>query len=261
LLCVASHHFKPEIVISGGVDKQLVVSDWKRKIKLCVFEASAPVLDVAFNPKQEYGDYIVATFMDAKHSLLRLENHDGIWKIEQLFSFHDHNRHGAMKVAWSHDGVLFATGSSDKSLNVYKCSDLNNSTKLPSCEKFKSFFFNGTVEAIVFVPPSNVGVPEYLVVSVRDDCYMHYIDCNTFEKERYANEVLRNKSYSGANSSCSCDGLNRINMNQDGIEHVSFTIMDLQVSPSGKYLLAATDTSRHFIFGVSFFVYTIVYFY
>lgn len=39
-------------------------------------------------------------------------------------------------------------------------------------------------------------------------------------------------------------------MNQDGIEHVSYTIMDLRISPSGKYLLAATDTSRHLIFGV-----------
>lgn len=39
-------------------------------------------------------------------------------------------------------------------------------------------------------------------------------------------------------------------MNQDDIEHVSYTIMDLRVSPSGKYLLAATDSSRHFIFAV-----------
>lgn len=40
-------------------------------------------------------------------------------------------------------------------------------------------------------------------------------------------------------------------MNQDGIEHVSYTIMDLRVSPkSGKYLLAATDKDRHFIFPV-----------
>lgn len=39
-------------------------------------------------------------------------------------------------------------------------------------------------------------------------------------------------------------------MNQDGIEHVSYTIMDLRVSPSGKYLLAATDSSRNFIFEV-----------
>lgn len=41
-----------------------------------------------------------------------------------------------------------------------------------------------------------------------------------------------------------------MNMNQDGIEHVSYTIMDLRVSPSGKYLLAATDSSRLFVFEV-----------
>jgi hypothetical protein len=39
-------------------------------------------------------------------------------------------------------------------------------------------------------------------------------------------------------------------MNQDDIEHVSYTIMDLRVSPNGKYLLAATDKDRHFIFAV-----------
>lgn len=39
-------------------------------------------------------------------------------------------------------------------------------------------------------------------------------------------------------------------MNTDGIEHVSFTIMDLRLSPTAKYLLAATDTNRLFIFAV-----------
>ena len=39
-------------------------------------------------------------------------------------------------------------------------------------------------------------------------------------------------------------------MNSDGIEHVSYTIMDLSLSPSGKYLLAATDSNRNFIFAV-----------
>lgn len=43
-------------------------------------------------------------------------------------------------------------------------------------------------------------------------------------------------------------------MNKDGIEHVSYTIMDLRLSPSNKYLLAATDTNRLFIFEVRGFV-------
>ena len=25
---------------------------------------------------------------------------------------------------------------------------------------------------------------ELLVIAVRDDCYVHYVDCTTFEKER-----------------------------------------------------------------------------
>jgi hypothetical protein len=54
----------------------------------------------------------------------------------------------------------------------------------------------------------------------------------------------------GTASRCCVVGY-RVNMNPDDIEHVSYTIMDLSLSPSGKYLLAATDSNRNFIFSVS----------
>ncbi|KAG2525009.1 hypothetical protein BBO99_00003070 [Phytophthora kernoviae] len=243
LLSVSSHATKPEIVVTGGADKCICVHDWRTKTKLCSIQTSAPVLALAFNPKTEFADYFVAAGMDAKHALYRLVRQGEEWELETVWEFNDHTRHGAFKVAWSASGLLFATGSSDKSLNIYQCSQLVRADARDThggekCEKIKSFYFNGTVEAIVFAPSpstaSEEGVSELsvepsshevLVIAVRDDCYVHYVDCSTFEKER-------------------------VNMNPDGIEHVSYTIMDLALSPSGKYLLAATDSNRNFIFSI-----------
>ncbi|KAG3197426.1 hypothetical protein PC128_g6855 [Phytophthora cactorum] len=222
LLSVSAHATRPEIVITGGADKCVCVHDWKTGQKLCAVETSAPVLALALNPKREFADYFVAAGMDATHTLYRLEQQGEQCSVHTVCEFHDHNRHGAFKLAWSASGLLFATGSSDKSLNIYQCSQLNGAGQ--QAEKIKSFYFNGTVEAMVFAP-SGLESSELLVVAVRDDCYVHYVDCSTFEKER-------------------------INMNPDGIEHVSYTIMDLSLSPSGKYLLAATDSNRNFIFSV-----------
>ncbi|CAH0514068.1 unnamed protein product [Peronospora belbahrii] len=185
LLSVSTHATRPEIVITGCADKCISVHDWKMGRKLCETETSNLVLALAFNPNRKYADYFVAAGMDAKHALYRLCL-----------------------------GLVEGRGQGGDE----------------QCEKIKSFYFNGTVEAIVFAPGSlfetrDEGAHELLVIAARDDCYVHYVDCSTFEKER-------------------------VNMNPDGIEHVSYTIMDLSISSSGKYLLAATDASRHFIFSV-----------
>ncbi|KAF1789766.1 WD40 repeat, conserved site [Phytophthora cactorum] len=194
LLSVSAHATRPEIVITGGADNG----------------NQCPGVGFGVNPKREFADYFVAAGMDATHTLYRLEQQGEQCSVHTVCEFHDHNRHGAFKLAWSASGLLFATGSSDKSLNIYQCSQLNGAGQ--QAEKIKSFYFNGTVEAMVFAP-SGLEISELLVIAVRDDCYVHYVDCSTFEKER-------------------------INMNPDGIEHVSYTIMDLSLSPSGKYLLA-----------------------
>ncbi|KAG1692771.1 hypothetical protein DVH05_024386 [Phytophthora capsici] len=231
LLSVSTHATRPEIVVSGGADKCICVHDWKTGEKLCGLSTSSPVLSLAFNPTREYANYFVAGGMDARHALYRLVHQGEEWRIDTVAEFHDHNRHGAFKLAWSNDGRMFATGSSDKSLNIYQCLQLvgwEGEGRSEQIEKIKSFYFNGTVEAMVFAPEMNGDKDasgELLVIAVRDDCYVHYVDCSTLEKER-------------------------VNMNPDGIEHVSYTIMDLSLSPSGKYLLAATDSNRNFIFSI-----------
>lgn len=186
LLSVSAHATRPEIVISGGADKCICVHDWKTGRKLCAVATSAPVLELAFNPRRDYADCFVGAGMDAKHALYRLVEDGDEWRVDTLCEFSDHTRQGAFKVAWSASGLLFATGSSDKSLNIYQCSQLEDGANV-QCEKIKSFYFNGTVEAIVFAPESSQEERdrELLVIAVRDDCYVHYVDCSTFEKERY----------------------------------------------------------------------------
>ncbi|RLN25860.1 hypothetical protein BBJ28_00000849 [Nothophytophthora sp. Chile5] len=183
LLCVSAHALRPGLVITGGADKQICVHDWRSKRTLCAVECSAPVLTLAFNPRPEYADYFVAASMDAKHGLYRLVEGQEGWMIEKLFEFHDHTRQGAFRVAWSASGQLFATGASDKTLHIYQCSNLKT-TGEETCEKIQSFYFNGTVEAIVFAPAPlsdleateeelkpSLSAKELIVLAIRDDCY------------------------------------------------------------------------------------------
>jgi len=182
----------PEIVLTGGADKCVCVHDWKTGRKLCSVVTSAPVLALACNPRAEYADYFVAAGMDARHALYRLVKSADAYHVETVQDFHDHNRQGAFKLAWSKSGLLFATGSSDKSVNIYRCTQLvagDGESGGERCEQIKSFYFNGAVEAMVFAPAEvsdegGASDRELLVIAVRDDCYVHYVDCTTFEKER-----------------------------------------------------------------------------
>lgn len=199
LLSVAAHSTRPELALTGGVDKSICLHDWQQRLKLCGFSAGAPVLSLVFNPRPELADYFVAGFMDATHGLYKLAvDGNGSWSIEEVARFHDHTRHGTLRAVWSATGLLFATGSSDKSLNMYRCSfDAAEADKM-QCEKLKTFYFNGTVEAIAFAPrpgdsqtdgvetteTARAEVSELLAIAVRDDCYVHYVDCSTLEKER-----------------------------------------------------------------------------
>ncbi|OQS04813.1 hypothetical protein THRCLA_02976 [Thraustotheca clavata] len=214
VLSVSGHVTRSNIIASGAVDKCVKVYDWKSKQLLDTFDAGAPVLAVSFHPQVEYADYLLVSCMDGHSYVLMLNGTE----LKLVQAFHDHTRQGNVRHIWLSQGLAFATAASDKTAHLYRSSQQVNFTIA------KSYYFNGTVEALTVVPAATTEA-EQLVIAVRDDCYVHYVDCTTLEKIR-------------------------LNMNADGIEHVSYTIMDLRVSPSGKYLLAATDSNRHFIFQV-----------
>ena len=63
-----------------------------------------------------------------------------------------------------------------------------------------------------------------LVVSARDEPFMRHIDLETLAEAR-------------------------ISLNKDAWNmHVSFAALDINVSPDGKYLCAATDAHKHIVY-------------
>ncbi|EQC40144.1 hypothetical protein SDRG_02794 [Saprolegnia diclina VS20] len=214
-LSVSGHVLRPHIVASGAVDRCVKVHDYASKALLATFDAGAPVLALAFHPQPAYADYLLANCMDGRTFVLKL-NGDELTLVQ---AFHNHTRQGNVRHAWLSTGLAFVTAASDKTAHLYRLDDATSTFLIA-----KSYYFNGTVEALAVVPASTTHA-ELIALAVRDDCYLHYVDCATLEKTR-------------------------LNMNTDGIEHVSYTILDLRTSPSGKYLLAATDANRHFVFEV-----------
>ncbi|OQR92501.1 hypothetical protein ACHHYP_03658 [Achlya hypogyna] len=215
MVSVSGHAYRAHIVASGAVDRCVKVHNWETKELLATFDAGAPVLALAFHPRQDVADYLLASCMDGRHFVLHF---DGA-ALTPVQSFHDHNRQGNIRHAWLGEGFGFITAASDRAAHLYTASGPTGPFAIA-----KSYYFNGTIEALTVVP-ATAGNAERIVLAVRDDCYLHYIDCQTLEKTR-------------------------LNMNTDGIEHVSYTILDLRVSPSAKYLLAATDANRHFVVAV-----------
>lgn len=228
LLTVAVHAARRGVVLTGGADKRVCAHDWRRRRTLAELAVSAPVLALAFHP--QLVDVFVAALMDGRHGLFRLVRGDGVddivdddsgadedegvgaasnvsehvsgWSIEMVQMLHEHTRPGAMKLAWSTNGEFFATGASDKALHVFRCAHLDAPAET-TCEKVRSFYFNGAVEAMTFIPATRTAVEreeplksasprsELLAVAVREDCYVHYVDFSTFEKERCVTAWLR----------------------------------------------------------------------
>jgi COMPASS component SWD3 len=163
-------------------------------------------------------------------------------RLTIVHSFQDHTKY-TVAVKWSHCGCFFASASHDKTVGIYKRQgeDAAEGGAVGGgvFTKVQTFYFNGCVEALVFLPygmswgsgdsridaSTSDGAPAActVMVSVRDDNYFHFIDSRTMTKTR-------------------------ANMNDHGDDHVSYTVMDLALSPNGKYVLAATDKHRHIIF-------------
>jgi len=136
---------------------------------------------------------------------------------ETLQEFKDHSKY-ATRAAWSPDGQYFATCGHDKNVNVYKRASAEEEPLVFELAKKKEF---PTIpEALCFLDDGMT-----LVASIREDNYLSHIDVTTFE-------------------------ITKVNMNPVGDDHVSFTVLDMALSPNGKYLLCSTDKSRLLLYVV-----------
>jgi len=163
------------------------------------------ILALAFHPHNS--STLLTGAMDGTHKIIDCTNKPQP-KVIQVFK--DHTKY-VVRVAWHPSGDMFATCSYDHSVCLYAKNDNLYALK-------KRFYYSANVEAIAFTPDGQT-----LIIAVREDNYLHYIDPNTLEEEKY-------------------------NMNQNLDDHVSFNALDLSIHPHGNYLLVATDKHRVIMF-------------
>ena len=178
---------------------------------------TAPVLCVLFCPTHRC--LLLSTAMDGTVVLSNAETG---------CIYHESKNHTkyAHRAVWSPCGSMFATLGHDKSIYVYKVSGMH-SEALPAADAAGEGVGSGdqdefgmTVEVIrkkdlVNIPEAACFLEDSstLVLSIRGDNYFHYLNVSTGEVQK-------------------------VNMNQLGDDHVSFTVLDLVLSPSGTLLLA-----------------------
>eukprot|EP01105_Mastigella_eilhardi_P008644 TRINITY_DN208_c1_g1_i1.p1 TRINITY_DN208_c1_g1~~TRINITY_DN208_c1_g1_i1.p1 ORF type:complete len:408 (-),score=122.25 TRINITY_DN208_c1_g1_i1:1265-2488(-) len=122
-------------------------------------------------------------------------------------SFKDHSKY-AVIVRWSIDGSMFATASYDKSVKLYKAT-----AAALTYECVHTWVFSTVVEALTFAPDGSI------YAAMRENNYIHILNPTDYTTRL-------------------------VNMNATGDDHVSFTVLDMSVSPSGNFLLLSTDRSR-----------------
>ncbi|EKX36237.1 hypothetical protein GUITHDRAFT_165807 [Guillardia theta CCMP2712] len=197
-----------EYIATGSADRSTKIVDFEtRKVLRTIVAHESPVLSLAFCPTSPH--LLLSTAMDGSAAISNAETG------EVVATFKNHNKY-VIRGAWSPDGQLFATCGHDKHVNIYKVvegepGEALEAPKAPIFEKFRSKEFVNIPEAIAFLSDSAT-----LVISIRGDNYLHYLDTQSGEDMK-------------------------VNLNQQGDDHVSFTVLDLVPSPDGKYLLASTD--------------------
>lgn len=210
----------------------------------------APVLTCAIHPWRQ--DIAVSGCMDGQVHVFSLVTG------EVLQKFTAHQKY-CVRVKWSPCGTLLATASYDQSVCLYRAiSDTLVSSaptgkaeeivstkdgtspgfmvgsdtdvgadagagadcgpRTPNFSFVDQFMFPGGVECITFIDRDEV-TPARLVVGTREDNCLTVIDTVT-----------------GART--------RLNMNAFGDDFISFTPMDLSISPNGQFILVSTDKDR-----------------
>lgn len=133
-------------------------------------------------------------------------------RVSTLFNDVVHSKY-VTRVRWLRKGNGFLSASHDRSLKLFQpaTSDEEGEFRL-----LNQWDFPGIIESLELTPDGNT-----VIVGVRDDNYLSYIDLNDPAFE-----------------------ITRVNLNSNGDDHVSFTPMDIQASPSGGHILVSTDKDR-----------------
>lgn len=127
-------------------------------------------------------------------------------------------------LVWSPSGPILAAASADGTVMVLKVFNLQDSGTV-EVEIVQRLHLSGTPESICFSADGSK-----LMCYIRDTPYLARFDLeNDFEMTK----VNLNRG-----SGAAVGGFE---------DHVSFAVMDMAVSPNGKYIAMATDTSRNIV--------------
>ncbi|KAJ5066966.1 hypothetical protein M0811_03310 [Anaeramoeba ignava] len=202
-------------IATTSTDKTLKITEIKTNKIIQTFDkiSKGTILCLDFHPNE---NVILGGAMDGTHFLINyLQNQDPI-------KFRDHSKYVSV-VSFSENGNYFLTGSHDYTINIYtkteqKEEKQEKEMKITEFTHKSKFTFVGVIESAIFGKTETE-----IIVSSRNDHFFHYIDLETSQDTR-------------------------INMNQNLDNHISFTVMDLQVSPDKNHLLVTTDKDRVLIY-------------
>ena len=132
-------------------------------------------------------------------------------------------------VVWSPTSPVLATASADGTVTLSKVSNLSEEDGTVTVDTFETLHMSGTVESLCFSLDG-----KSLICYTRDTPYLSFFDLDDGCKQT------------------------KVNLNRTGgaavggfEDHVSFAVMDMAVSPNGKYIALATDTSRNIVVDAS----------
>eukprot|EP00658_Telonema_sp_P-2_P024288 TRINITY_DN19756_c0_g3_i23.p1 TRINITY_DN19756_c0_g3~~TRINITY_DN19756_c0_g3_i23.p1 ORF type:complete len:304 (-),score=113.84 TRINITY_DN19756_c0_g3_i23:59-970(-) len=148
------------MLASGGANAKILLSDLEGNVsKELETPGRGALLSLDFHPKDP--SLLLSSFMDGSHTISNI--HDG--SVVQHFQ---HHKKFNTKVQWSPCGNLFATCSHDHTVKIYRQAE-QDGWQVASTHEFSS-----VAESMCFGPGA-------LVVAVREDYRVHYIDLETGE--------------------------------------------------------------------------------
>eukprot|EP00656_Telonema_subtile_P054634 TRINITY_DN8213_c0_g1_i5.p1 TRINITY_DN8213_c0_g1~~TRINITY_DN8213_c0_g1_i5.p1 ORF type:complete len:306 (-),score=51.04 TRINITY_DN8213_c0_g1_i5:175-1092(-) len=190
------------MLASGGAGAKIVLSDLEGNATKTIETAGqGALLSLDFHPQDT--NLLLSSYMDGSHAISNITDGSVVQQFKEHTKF-------CTKVAWSPCGQLFASCSHDRSIKIYRRED-SGEWKVSSTHGF-----NAVSESMCFGPGA-------LVVAVREDHRLHYIDLET--------------GVVSFQSTCTIEG----------DSHVWCSVLDLALSPCSKYLLCCTDKSRHIV--------------
>lgn len=216
------------VLATGGADSRLVLCQWGAALapspdasanvvqSAIGISFSAPVICVSFAVT---GNYVAGGSMDGSVKVLQYEAMGQGLETSSVQVPFKHTKY-VKDMVWCPTEPILATASADGNINVSKAQDATMDT-------IKTLHLNGTVECLAFSRDGKT-----LFCYARDTPYLSAFNLeNDFEQTKM--------------------NLNGGTANGGFEDHVSFAVMDIAVSPDGKYLALATDVSRNIVIEIA----------